>query len=144
MSTLLSPLMFGVQHPIVVIACIIIQMIIGMVWYGPLFGTTWAKLHSISRDPKNATLKHMASPMIVNIIGNLIQVLVLGRILTLTRFSGIIAPIVVVALLWLAFNASVTATGYAYMKKPLKLLAIESLYCLVSWEVMALIIVLSI
>ncbi len=144
MSILLSPLLFGIQHPMIVLACVIIQMIIGMVWYGPLFGTPWAKLHGINRDPKKATLKHMASPMAINIVGNLIQALVLGRILTLTRFSDVLAPLVVVALLWLAFNASVTATGFAYMKKPVKLLAIDSLYSLVSWEIMALIIVLSI
>lgn len=142
MSTLLSPVIFLMQHPVTVIVCVILQMIIGMVWYGPLFGTTWAKLHGISRDPKNATFSSMKGAFIINILSNIVQAMVLGRVLTLTRFSGILAPLLVVAILWLAFQFTVIVTGYAYMKKPMKLVWIESLYTLVSWEVMALVIVL--
>lgn len=119
-------------------------MVIGMLWYGPIFGESWSKMHGIARDPKKATLSAMAPALAVNIIGNLIQVMVLGKILTLTRFSNMLAPMIAVALLWLAFNATVTATGYAYMKKPTQLLAIETLYTLVVWEIMTLIIVFSI
>jgi hypothetical protein len=143
MSTLLSPFMFAIQHPIIVIACVIVQMVIGMLWYGPIFGESWSKMHGITRDPKKANFSAMAPALAVNIIGNLIQVMVLGRILTLTRFSNMLAPVIVVALLWLAFNASVTATGYSYMKKPTTLLAIDVFYSLVAWELMTVIILLS-
>lgn len=40
----------------VVVACAVVAMIIGMVWYGPIFGKCWMKLNGV--DPNDEAAKN--------------------------------------------------------------------------------------
>ena len=132
MSTLLAPFVFALMRPVPVIIAAAIILAIGFVWYGPLFGKTWRKLGN------GGSGGNMWKLLGLNIVCCLVQAAVLGRLLTMTRASGVLAPLSAVVVYWLAFTLATFAVQYAYARRPIALLAIDAFFFLISWEAVAL------
>ena len=63
-----------------VLAAAVSTMIIGYVWYGPLFGKQWQKLSNVTVSPEMAK-KGMGSSMVIAFIGSLLMAFVLKHAL---------------------------------------------------------------
>jgi len=119
---------------IAVLAAGISAMVIGYVWYGPLFGKPWMKLTGITKEDVEKDKKNM--PM--NYGGMFVAALVTSYVLDFTiRMGETIMPrsaisgVTAAFWVWLGFIAAVRVTDVIFNKKPLKLYFIETGYYLV-------------
>ncbi len=97
-----------------IIGCAILSMVIGGVWYGPLFGRTWARL--IGSDPddleKIKEMQKKAAPLyLVQFLFTLFQVYVLAHFIngwkeasgietSLWIYGAFVIPIIAGTVMW--------------------------------------------
>lgn len=118
------------------IVAVIAYMAIGMLWFGPLFGKKWAKLSGVEKASKSEMKKAMAPAMTVSIVSAIVQVSVLGTVLSIVNLASIWDAFAVVFVVWFAFTFSVIATNYKYSMRGLTLTLIDVLFPLVTWLAM--------
>ncbi len=101
-------------HFLPILVCAIISMVVGMIWYGPLFGKTWARL--IGADPdcmtdpiKRKEANKKAMPLyVIQFVLALLQIWVLSQFIAAgVSASGLITSI----WLWLGFIVPSVAGG---------------------------------
>ncbi len=96
-----------------VLVCGIISMVIGSVWYGAIFGKTWARLIGVDiSDPeKKKEMQQKAAPLYaVQFLASLVQIFFLGVIISGSKGSGLsislwvyigfILPMIIGGALW--------------------------------------------
>ena len=79
--------------------------------------------------------------MITGAVCAAIQASILGMCLSIIRLTPIANAFSLVVILWFGFSCTGLATNYAYTRKPVKLFLIDSVYHLVTWTAMMLILV---
>jgi hypothetical protein len=90
---------------------VVVMIVLGLIWYGPLFGKEWMRLLGI--DPHREEIrKKWAVSMAVQIIGALLMVFVLDRAISVGGLSegitGIAAGFHFAFWNWIGFVAPVT------------------------------------
>ncbi len=127
-----------------IITATIISFIFGALWYGPLFGKTWARLMGFKDiDKKKAKQKGMAKLLIVNFIGTLITAFVLSTILNRMYITSVTKSAEIAVLLWLGFYASSTLLGSVlWENKPIKLYILNASYWLLNLLIIGVVVVL--
>ena len=139
--------MVPVNYFAVVLAAIA-AMIIGYLWYGPLFGKVWMQLSGKSMDMMNdpAMKKIAMRGYAIQFVGSLLMAFVLSHALifagTYLNTSGISAGLQTGFWNWLGFVAPVTIGTVLWDGKPWKLWFINSGFYLVTLIVMGLILAL--
>jgi len=121
----------------------IATMVLGFIWYGPLFGNRWASLmgFDISDPQKKAQMKKEATPaLIVSFIASLIQAAVLAGFLAIMGTTSATLIFGTAFWLWLGFIVTVQVTQTMFSKKPKALLPIDAGYWLIVMLAMAAII----
>lgn len=121
--------MFVDLNYIAILVITVIAFVIGMLWYGPLFGKQWMKLVGLSKND-------MKGPMAPHILGGLvstfIMMIVVAYVISMTdtslwwegSFQGLVLAIgLIVTVLFGSVN---------WEKRPVKLFLINSFYWLVS------------
>lgn len=97
-----------------ILVCAVVAMVLGFVWYGPLFGKAWMRLTGCADmdEAKRKEMQKKAMPMY------LVQfVLVLVQIFVLATYSITFAPVISVinALwIWLGFVMPTIAGSYMW------------------------------
>ncbi len=137
MMVLEIPFMFLTSHPFQILLSVIIYMVLGMIWFGPLFGKPWASMSGMNKVSKANMKKAMAPAMATSVIGAVIQASILGVAFMAATVGSFVEALGVVLLLWFGFTTTVIATNHAYTMKPVKLLLIDALFPLVTWIAMA-------
>lgn len=121
-----------------VLAAAVVNMAVGFVWYGPLFGKMWKNLMGITDESmKNMKMKPMTS-MVYGFITALVMAFVLDRFVLA---SGVVAWEEVCRLtvwIWLGFMAPIAASAYIWEGKPFKLFVLNALELLVALYLMGL------
>ena len=133
---------------VAVLVAAIAAMILGGIWYGPLFGKLWMK--GMGWDPNDKELmakmkKSMGAGYTQMFIGALIQAFVLAHVLwafahALPSMTGIWAGIQGGFWMWLGFILPVKYGDHLWGGKKLKYVAVDLGYYLVLLLVMGLII----
>ena len=124
------------------IVAAVANMVIGMLWYGPLFGKQWMKLTGITPEGmKSMPLKPWQA-----MIGGLIVSLIIAYILLFFTVTWV-EPTLTGALMgafwiWLGFVATTQISTFLWEGKPLQLFILNTAYSLVAYGVMAAILVL--
>lgn len=76
-----------------VLACAVVSMVIGSVWYGPLFGRKWMEVNELSPDDvaKREALQKEATPLyVVQFVLSLLQAYILAHFIGgWTEVSGV-------------------------------------------------------
>jgi uncharacterized membrane protein YagU involved in acid resistance len=123
-----------------VVAAAVSAMVIGYVWYGPLFGKMWMKLMGVKEmGDKNGMMKGMA----LDFLGALVMSYGFVFTLSFAIAAGFVAKGDFVSgamggfWVWLTFVATVMLGMVAWEKKPWNLYFINVGYRLVSMAVMA-------
>ena len=127
-----------------VLAAAVASMVIGSLWYGPLFGKMWIALSGMSEAKMNeAKSRGMTTVYIVAFIGSLVMSYVLAHALVFAasymRVSGIGAGLMVGFWNWLGFVAPVTLGMVLWEGKSWKLWILNNSYYLVTLLVMGVI-----
>lgn len=125
----------------VVVTAIVIQ-VIGIIWYSPaLFGKSWSKLMGFGEmtEAQAKKMKEDAKPAYLgSFLSSIIMTMVIGVMIGFTGFSTPREAVLLAALCWLGFVATVTFTNALYANKKLSLYMIDAGYQFVSFLVAAL------
>lgn len=120
-----------------VLVAAIVSMVIGFVWYGPLFGKTWMKLSGHTpKDMEKAKKKGMGKSYALMIVSTLVMSYVLAHFVdyagAVTAWGGVVAGVWI----WLGFIATVTLGKVLWEGKPWSLWVLDNAHYLVSLAVM--------
>jgi hypothetical protein len=122
-----------------VLGATLLSVVIGSLWYGPIFGKTWTKLMGWTKADmaKGAADKNeMTKSYGIQFVGSFFMAFVLSHALvfasTYLETSGVSAGIQTGFWNWLGFVAPVTLTSVLWEGKPWKLWLINNGYNLVT------------
>lgn len=131
--------MVDVNYIAIIIAAVL-NMVIGYIWYSPaVFGKTWMKMANISEASMK---KGMGKAIGMGIVASLITAYVLAQLIDLTGAVGVAGAVTLAFWVWLGFTATAMYSAVIYENRNIKLWAINTGYYLVSYIVMAAVIVL--
>lgn len=112
-------------------------MVIGYLWYGPLFGKPWMKLVGVTAKDIEEGKKDMPKTYGLMFVTALIMAYVLLHTLVLTGADSLNLYLQGAFWTWLGFIATTFFSGVLFNKKPIKLYAIEVGYYLITVLVMS-------
>lgn len=129
---------------IAIVAATVAVQLIGMLWYSPaLFGKQWAALMGFgdTDSEQSKKMKEAAKPAY---LGSFLSTIVLATVLSVfIQLVGVESAregILIGAIAWLGFVATVTFTNALYANKSLVVYMIDSGYQFVSFLVIAAIV----
>lgn len=121
-----------------VILATLVNMVLGSLWYSPyLFGKTWAEAQQMDIKSLVATPLHYAGAFLVS----LLTAFVLAVLLHKFRISTYSDALTLAFWAWLGFVATTHFSGVLWAKRPLTSYLIDTGYALVSFLILALILV---
>jgi hypothetical protein len=129
----------GAVNYVAVVAAAIVSMILGMLWYGPLFGKKWMKLMGFSEKAMKSMNVMPQTSMVLGFVSMLMYAFVLAHFVSGLAFMG---ALTVGAVIWLGFNATVMAGSVLWEGKPAELYFLNALHQLVSVLAMSAVIAL--
>ena len=127
-----------------VLGAAVASMVLGFLWYGPLFGKVWMSLSGLtSADAEAAKAKGMGKTYALSFLGSLVMSYVLAHSLIFASaylvVEGISAGLMAGFWNWLGFIAPVTLGGVLWEGKSWKLWGLNNAYYIVSLCVMGVI-----
>jgi hypothetical protein len=130
-----------------VLAAAIANMVIGSLWFGPLFGNTWVELSGFTPEHMEAAKKRgMAKIYLIASAGSLVMSFVLAHALVFAsayfKMGGAPAGLMSGFWNWLGFVAPVTLGAVLWEGKPWKLWVLTNGYYLATLLVMGVILAL--
>lgn len=122
-----------------VLIAAVAAMVIGFLWYGPIFGKIWIREMKISeKDIKKAKQKGMTKNYVLNFIGALITAYVLAHFVGFLTLSTFSEAFQLAFWSWLGFFAAAALLGGVLWEgKSWKLFLINGSYWLVNLIIMA-------
>lgn len=106
-------------------------MVIGTVWYGPLFGKQWMKLVGITKGDMEKGKKEMPKTYAMTFVGSLVTSCVLAVTISMSPVRSLTTGLVIALWIWMGFIAAVKLSDVIFEKKPWNLYFIECGYYLV-------------
>ena len=125
-----------------VLVAAVANFIIGMLWYGPLFGKYWIKMMGWTTKQCEAKKKEMAKPAIVGFISGLVMSFVLANIIKFSGAVTLLEGLGIGFLAWIGFVAAIMLGSVLWEGRDVKLYILNVLCYLVSFLVMSAIFVL--
>jgi hypothetical protein len=117
-----------------ILISMVISVVLGFIWYGPLFGKAWVKLSGIKVPKKKPCFKDMLPAIIISLVGALFLSLCLTFSIAYASFimgrSGVIMGIQAAFWNWLGFMVPLQLAFVAWEGKPWKLFGIHAGYWL--------------
>lgn len=124
-------MMFEINYLAVLVSAVA-MMVLGYLWYGPLFGKPWMKLTEMSeKDMKGNTGIAMAKTYGLMFVSALILSYVFDHILIAFQTASVGMAVQGAIWTWLGFIATTMFSGVLFAKKPVKLFVIDAGYYLV-------------
>ena len=120
-----------------VITSAVVSMVLGFVWYGPVFGKQWMKLSGFTEESmKAAKAKGMTTSYVIMLIGSLVMSYVLAHAIVFAsaylKVTGVKAGLMAGVWNWLGFVAPVTVGSVLWDNKSWKLWILNNAYYLCS------------
>lgn len=125
-----------------VLVCAVLSMVIGFIWYGPLFGKSWGKItgwtnEKVSTLPKSS----MARSYILAFIAAFVIASVLAITLLAIDADGIGNGIMAAVVLWVGFTGATIGVNMTFERRPLSLFGIEAAYHLLALVVYSIVLI---
>lgn len=122
-------------HTGAVVGSIVLSVVLGFIWYGPLFGKQWMKLSGITMPNKKPSMSVMTRPMILSFIGAFCMAFTLSSVIyfhdAIYGTSGYESALSVAVLMWLGFIVPAYLNLTGWENKPWTLFFINTGYWLV-------------
>lgn len=133
--------MFLINYLAVVVALVAVT-VLGMLWYGPLFGKKWMKLAGFSENDMNTpeAKKSASIGYVVSIISSFITVLALAVVLNLLGIDNAIGGFIAGTLLSFSFIVMTLVSESVWHNKPAQLVLLNSMYRILGIAIAGLII----
>src|SRR5574341_1429084 len=125
--------MFTEVNWLAILACGIAAMVVGFVWYGPLFSKKWSELTGHTREqiaaaPQSAMIASYGSTFVLA----LVSYWVLANLLNIAGVQDIGTGLILAFFVWLGFIATSFGSNYLFDRKPLMLFVINTGYNLIN------------
>lgn len=107
-----------------IIICLVLAMVLGFIWYGPLFRKKWAEIigADLNDQQKVAEAKKGMVPMMAaNVVITLVTLIALSMLLGGFVAASIQLAVLVSVFLWLGFVMPTIASAALWSGKPKKL-----------------------
>lgn len=124
-----------------IIICGIVSLLIGSIWYGPLFSKLWMKQHNFTEEELKKDF-NPAKTFGLATLGQIVMALVLAYLLSLTNAQTITDAFRISISCWLGFTAATMFVNGLFSKTKLTLFFIDSGYQLVNSVIFGLILIL--
>jgi Protein of unknown function (DUF1761) len=124
-----------------VLVSAIVNMVLGSLWFGPVFGKAWSRSAGMTPEKMDAAKKSgMHWSYFLMFVGSLLMAFILAHAVLFTALAvgmmGISAGLVVGFVAWIGLVAPVTIGVVLWDGKPWKYWAITYLYYLIGFMVM--------
>ena len=127
---------FADVNLLAVVGATVASMLLGMIWYGPLFGKPWMKLVGLS---EKEAAKDMGQTMTLGLLNMFVTNFALALLLLLVKPANLQEGLMLTGLAWFGFMAMDEASNAIWVKSPWKLVYINAAYTLVNLLVATLI-----
>jgi uncharacterized membrane protein len=122
-----------------VIVCAVANMVIGSLWYGPIFGRPWRKLMGITDESMKEGGKGMGARYAALAVASLVMAFILALFVQMALVVDVMGALQLAFWLWLGFIATVMLGTVLWEQKPVRLYILNIAYYLVTLSVQALI-----
>jgi len=134
--------MYNINYPAVFISGVV-MMILGYIWYGPIFGKAWGKMVGMSeKEMKDMKGSEMARSYGMMFISALVLSYVYAHVLIAFQSDSISMALQGAFWTWLGFIATTQLGKVLWEKKPWKLYVIDSGYYLVGLALIGVVLTL--
>lgn len=120
---------FGQVDILAAVAATVVMMILGILWYGPLFGKPWMAMVGLSMEQAKAGMK---KGMILGLLTSLLTAYMIGLLLALFAASSIEQAMTVSLVAWATFILTTELNGVAWEQRPWPLFGINLGYSFVA------------
>lgn len=117
-----------------IILAAIAQLVVGFIWYGPLFGKTWMSMMGITTQ--GMSREGMGRTYAIQFVGSLVTAAVLAKLVGMMGAKTLGAGVQAGFWVWLGFVATVTLASVLYEKRSWNLYVLNNGYQLVSLAIM--------
>lgn len=119
-----------------VLAAAVASFVVGMLWYGPLFGKQWMRMMGYTPESMKAMKLSPGAAMGIMAVLALLMMYVLAHAIVFgvayTGIGGVAGGMMGAFYYWLGFAVPLTAGSFLWENKSWKLWAFNALYYLVS------------
>lgn len=119
-----------------VVFAAVASMVVGYVWYGPLFGKSWMTLIGLTKKDIDKAKDKMLRTTLATFVIALITAYFLGLLLVAIEANDPLTGGFTGFMVWLGFIATTRLTQYLYENKSAALYQINTGYNLVQFVVM--------
>ena len=120
-----------------VVSAAVANLVIGWIWYGPLFGRKWMDLHGFTPESIGGG---QVKALLTNFVSALITAYFLARIIGLTGNGGVASALWTAFWLWFGFILMFEILKIGFEKRKVSLVILETGFQLV-WFLAAAIII---
>ena len=126
-----------------VLGAAVVNMVVGSLWFGPLFGKMWKNLMGFTDESmKKMSSLTMTQAMLGGAVTSLIMAYVLARFIAMAGIMDVKGALLLACWIWLGFMATVHAGMYLWEGKPFKLFVLVALESFVALHLMAVVLVM--
>lgn len=112
------------------------NMVVGFIWYGPLFGKMWMKLNKMDGSKMNMDGMAQMKMYVPTYIAAAVMAYVLSWAMSATGMTSLMGGVKLGVLLWLGFVATVKLADVIFSGKSYQAYVLEAGYWLVSLGIM--------
>tara|TARA_Y100000310_G_C20701283_1_gene830146 strand:+ start:5927 stop:6328 length:402 start_codon:yes stop_codon:yes gene_type:complete len=121
---------------IALLVAAIVAQVLGMLWYGPVFGKKWLGFMGWSQKEADKRMKEGKKNMLYAFIGSLVMAYVLASFIGNLGTVGFSAGAMIGFWIWLGFLATTQIGSVLWEGKPKGLYYLNTLYSLVNLAIM--------
>lgn len=131
---------FGISI-VTILGAVVASMVLGMLWYGPLFGKQWMALMKLKMSDAKKMQLSPGQAISLGFVSTIVSAVVLACFVSYADIKTIDGAVKLAGLLWLGFSAPLLFSGFLWENKPIKLFILNATHRLIELVIMALILV---
>lgn len=109
---------------IAIIVLIIVNMGLGALWYGPLFGKPWMEAVGITMEDIEG--KSMMPPYVIAILNSFLMAFIMANVIIWTGVASLGGGLLLGLLMWLGFTGFTFGVNHAFEMRSVQLWFINS------------------
>ena len=125
-----------------VLAAGVVNMVVGYLWYGPLFGKMWKSLMGFTDESMKSMKMKPMTAMAFGFVVSLVMACALSRFVLLAGAINVMGAWQLAFWVWLGFLATTSISGFLWEGKPFSLFVLNAAEQLVAVFLMTLVLVL--